>query len=113
MVEKIQVAVNNYYGQYEEAMAGSPEAVAAVTAAIELMPPGEVSEGPAEPAAEALPAGGEQSEAVATQEGSQMPEAAVSEGEPAHSGASAPEDVLKQRENGSGDGESDTIKNAE
>jgi N utilization substance protein A len=113
MVEKIQVAVNNYYGQYEEAMAGSPEAVAAVTAAIELMPPGEVSEGPAEPAAEALPAGGEQSEAVATQGGSQMPEAAASEGEPAHSGASAPEDVLKQRENGSGDGESDTIKNAE
>jgi N utilization substance protein A len=113
MVEKIQVAVNNYYGQYEEAMAGSPEAVAAVTAAIESMPPGEVSEEQAEPAAEAIPAGSEQSNAVATHGDSQMPETAVSEGEPADSGASAPEDESKQRENGSNDGESDTIKNAE
>lgn len=44
MVEKIQVAVNNYYGQYEEAMAGSPDAVAAVTAVIEAIPAGDTSE---------------------------------------------------------------------
>jgi transcription termination/antitermination protein NusA len=112
MVEKIQVAVNNYYGQYEEAMAGSPEAVAAVTAAIESMPSDEVSGEQPETAVEANAEATGEFERDAAQEDSQPTATVSAEEEPVSEEVSSPKIPQEQPENGSANGESDTIKDA-
>jgi len=107
MVERIQFAVNSYYSTYEDALAGSPEAVAAVTAEIESMP--ETAEESDVEGAGAAPVEPVSEEAAAA---SVVPDAAPAEEQTA---VEAPEAEVPpvQSENGSESGESDTIKDSE